>query len=86
MPTEELFGAYHTPSKTDSFEFRKTQPEDDDPEALEIDLKSVMVTSYSTGSSGADSAGKEEHYFTVTLTEPAISEIRPDMASDAFLF
>ncbi|WP_424968918.1 hypothetical protein [Dinoroseobacter sp. S76] len=86
MPTEELFGAYQTPSKTDSFEFRKTEPEDDDPQALEIDLKSVMVTSYSTGGSGADSAGKEEHYYTVTLTEATISETAPDTASDAFLF
>ncbi|MEM1077148.1 MAG: hypothetical protein AAGI09_01370 [Pseudomonadota bacterium] len=86
MPTEELFGAYQTPSKADSFEFRKTEPKDDDPEALEIDLKSVMVTSYSTGGNGADAAGEEEHYYTIALTEATISETAPATSSDAFLF
>lgn len=86
MPTEVLFGAYQSPSKTDCFEFRKSEPEDDDPEALKIDMKSLMITSYSTGGSGADAAGEEAHYYTVTLTEATISETAPDTGSDAFLF
>ncbi|WP_424973843.1 hypothetical protein [Dinoroseobacter sp. S124A] len=85
MPTEALFGACSTPTWNDELDVWKTVPLGADGAARKIELKSVMIPSYSSGTSASDAAGKAAHSDAVPLTDATLRETPPGPASDAVL-